>query len=95
MFRNAYQCSYDQKNLQQNYNATITAVLTIGIHDGLVKEFVLFHDDDFQASLSHAKVFKRTESKTPLLLPAVASIESYTCCQTLHNMKDMMILRES
>ncbi len=35
-------------------------VLTIGIHDGLVQEFVFFHDDDFQAPLSHTKVFKST-----------------------------------
>lgn len=52
---------------------------TIGIHDGLVQKCVLFHDDEFQAPLSHTEVFKSTESETPLLLPAVAIIEGYTC----------------
>lgn len=70
--------------------AMLLLYFTIGIHDGLVQKFVLFHDDELQAPLSHTEEFKSTKSETPLLLPAVAIIEGYTCCQTLHNMKDVI-----
>lgn len=77
-----------------SYHINASTVLTIGFHDGLVKVFVLFHDDDFQAPLSHTKVFKSTESEPPLLLPTVAIIEGYTCCQTFHERCDIQRVLE-